>query len=70
MKTFPAKVAAVKHGCIPSYLPIATVLAHILLFNLSENIGTNMFKKIFEKKLNQDYNHELVQLFILTYFYI
>lgn len=41
--TFPAKVPAVKHGCVPSYLPIDTVLAHILLFNFNENIGTSIF---------------------------
>ena len=40
--TLPAKVAAVRHGCVPSYLPMATVRAHILLLSRSENIGTSM----------------------------
>jgi hypothetical protein len=40
--TLPANVAAVKQGCIPSYLPIETVLVDILLFSFSEKMGTTI----------------------------
>ncbi|RNA26468.1 hypothetical protein BpHYR1_047605 [Brachionus plicatilis] len=39
------EVAAVKQGCMPSYLPMATVREQILLFNFNENIGTTIFFK-------------------------
>ena len=52
--TLPARVAAVKHGWTPSYLPTETVLAHILLLSFSENIGTNILFRVKEKKKIED----------------
>ena len=43
--TFPARVAAVRQGCVPSYFPIATVRGVILLLSFKENIGTIIFFK-------------------------
>jgi len=40
--TLLAVVAAVRHGCLPSYFPIETMRAWILWLNFIEKTGTNM----------------------------
>lgn len=43
--TFPACVAAVRHGWTPSKVPTVTMRGLILWFSFSVNIGTNMAAK-------------------------
>lgn len=45
--TFPACVAAVRHGWTPSNFPTVTMRGLILWFSFSVNIGTNMVPTVY-----------------------